>query len=149
MFDASRPLSLEDQEILESIKNKKVIVLLNKSDLKEEIDTNIFKDYEIIKVSMKNDEDINKLINKIKEMFNLSEIEESDYTYLSNSRQISIVKNCVNLSEEIYEANKNKVDVDLIQIDIQRLWEMLGELIGSTYKEEFIDEMFKRFCLGK
>ena len=149
MFDASRPLSIEDQEILESIKNKKVIVLLNKSDLKEEIDTNIFKDYEIIKVSMKNDEDINKLTNKIKEMFNLSEIEESDYTYLSNSRQISIVKNCVNLSEEIYEANKNKVDVDLIQIDIQRLWEMLGELIGSTYKEEFIDEMFKRFCLGK
>ncbi len=149
MFDSSRKLSEEDKEIIESIKDKKTITLINKTDLKQEIDLSMFKKEDIIEISIKNDEGINKLLDKIKEKFNLNEIDTSDYTYLSNSRQISIVKNCVSLSEEIYEANKNKVEVDLIQIDIQRLWEMLGELIGITYKEEFIDEMFKRFCLGK
>ena len=149
MFDGSRSLSEEDNEILNSIKNKKTIILINKSDLKQEIDLSKFNENSIIEISIKNNEGINKLTDKIKEMFNLNELENSDFTYLSNSRQISIVKNCVSLSEEIYEANKNKVDVDLIQIDIQKLWEILGELIGITYKEEFIDEMFKRFCLGK
>ena len=89
------------------------------------------------------------LIEKIKELFNLNQLEEKDFTYLSNSRQISLVKKCVTLAEEIFESNETNIEVDLIQIDIQRLWELLGEIIGVSYKDELLDEIFSKFCLGK
>ena len=69
--------------------------------------------------------------------------------YLSNARQISLVKECLKKAEEIEEENNNGVDVDLIQIDIQNLWETLGEIIGVSYKDELLDEIFSKFCLGK
>ena len=82
-------------------------------------------------------------------MFNLQQIDSGDYTYLSNARQISIVKNAISLTEEIYNSNKLGTPVDLVQIDIQRLWELLGELTGDSYKDELLDEIFSKFCLGK
>ena len=82
-------------------------------------------------------------------MFNFEEMNTSDYTYLSNSRQIAIVKNAISLANEIYESNKKGTLVDLIQIDIQRLWELLGELTGESSSEELLDEIFSKFCLGK
>ena len=82
-------------------------------------------------------------------MFDLEEIENSDYTYLSNARQISIIKECLNIGKEIEKQNELNTPVDLIQIDLQRLWEKLGELTGETYKDELLDEIFSKFCLGK
>ena len=149
LFDGSRELTEEDNEIIESLKNKKAIVLVNKSDLHQIIDLSKLKKFDIINISLKNDNDINKIINKVKEMFNLNQINTGDFTYLSNSRQISIVKRCVDLAKEIYTNNLNRVPVDLIQIDIQNLWEMLGELTGESCKEELLDEIFSKFCLGK
>lgn len=149
LFDSSRPFDEEDLEILNNLKDKKVIVLINKIDLEQKLDITKLKGFNIIQVSIKENKGINELIDKIKEMFNLEEIENSDYTYLSNARQISIIKECLNIGKEIEKQNKLNTPVDLIQIDLQRLWEKLGELTGETYKEELLDEIFSKFCLGK
>ena len=149
IFDGSRELSEEDKEILKSLYNKKSIIIINKTDLPEKIDLSKFDKNNILKISLKNNKDIDKIIEKVKEKFNLNQINTGDFTYLSNSRQISIVKRCVELAKVIYEANENNTPVDLIQIDIQNLWEMLGELTGESYKEELLDEIFSKFCLGK
>ena len=79
----------------------------------------------------------------------MNEIENQDFTYLSNARQISLVKKCVVLANEIYESNKQGTEIDLMQIDIQSLWDLLGEIIGVSYKDELLDEIFSKFCLGK
>lgn len=149
LFDSSRPFDEEDLEILNNLKDKKVIVLINKIDLEQKLDITKLKGFNIIQVSIKENKGINELLDKIKEMFNLEEIENSDYTYLSNARQISIIKECLNIGKEIEKQNKLNTPVDLIQIDLQRLWKKLGELTGETYKEELLDEIFSKFCLGK
>lgn len=149
MFDGSTPLSEEDLKIIDKLKDKKVIVIINKNDLPQKIDESKLKSFDCIKTSIKNNDGINDILNKIKELFNLSELETSDFTYISNARQISLIKDSLKLIEEIEKANQNKVEVDLIQIDLERLWNLLGEIIGDTYKEELLDEIFSKFCLGK
>lgn len=149
IFDGSREFSKEDEDIIEEIKDKKVIALINKDDLDLKIDINRLSSFEKIYTSFKNNKGIKEIYNKIKELFNLEQINQGDYTYLSNSRQISVVKNAIKIANDIYEANSNQVPVDLIQIDIQNLWETLSELTGDSLKEEMLDEIFSKFCLGK
>ena len=81
-------------------------------------------------------------------MFNLGNLELNDYTYLSNSRQIAILKKCLSISKEILKKSDNE-EVDLLEIDIKALWENLGEILGETYKDDLLDEIFSKFCLGK
>ncbi len=149
IFDGSRPLSEEDNKILESLKNKKVIIVLNKVDLPQMIDLKNFSPFSIVETSIINNKGVTDILEKIKELFNLNEIENQDFTYLSNARQISLVKKCVVLANEIYESNKQGTEIDLMQIDIQSLWDLLGEIIGVSYKDELLDEIFSKFCLGK
>ena len=149
IFDGSRHLTEEDEEIIKSLQDKKVIALVNKNDLEQKIEIEKLKDFNIIKTSFINNEGINNIYEEINKMFNLQQIDSGDYTYLSNARQISIVKNAISLTEEIYNSNKLGTPVDLVQIDIQRLWELLGELTGDSYKDELLDEIFSKFCLGK
>ena len=149
LFDGSREFDKEDKEILKEIKGKKAIILINKVDLPQKLDKSEIKDFETIEISVKDNKGINSLIEKIKKLFNLNEIETGDFTYLSNARQISIIKEALALSEEIKSQNEKNTPVDLIQIDIQKIWEKLGELTGDTYKDELLDEIFSKFCLGK
>ena len=149
LFDGSREFDKEDKEILNVIKGKKAIILINKVDLPQKLDKSEIKDFETIEISVKDNKGVNSLIEKIKKLFNLNEIETGDFTYLSNARQISIIKEALALSEEIKSQNEKNTPVDLIQIDIQKLWEKLGELTGDTYKDELLDEIFSKFCLGK
>lgn len=149
LFDISRPFTLEDEAILSSIKAKKSIIILNKTDLPTKIDLNKFTSYNVIKTSVKEDIGKDKLLNMIKELFNLNEIETGDFTYLSNARQISLIKEALKLCLEIKYQNEQNTPVDLIQIDLQNLWEKLGEITGDAYKDELLDEIFSKFCLGK
>jgi len=139
------------KEIIKSIKNKNYIVVLNKIDLDNKInidELDIDKD-KIVKLSIINNEGIEDLKNKIIEMFNLNKLEKQDPTYLSNSRNISILKNCYKRIQDIEEALNNNQTLDIIEMDIKSIWEELGKINGTTYEEELLDEMFKRFCLGK
>lgn len=149
LFDISRPFTLEDEAILSSIKAKKSIIILNKTDLPTKIDLNKFTSYNVIKTSVKEDIGKDELLNMIKELFSLNEIETGDFTYLSNARQISLIKEALKLCLEIKYQNEQNTPVDLIQIDLQNLWEKLGEITGDAYKEELLDEIFSKFCLGK
>ena len=149
LFDISRPFTLEDEAILSSIKAKKSIIILNKTDLPTKIDLNKFTSYNVIKTSVKEDIGKEDLLNMIKELFSLNEIETGDFTYLSNARQISLIKETLKLCLEIKYQNEQNTPVDLIQIDLQNLWEKLGEITGDAYKDELLDEIFSKFCLGK
>lgn len=149
IFDGSKPLTKDDLDILKEIENKKSIIIINKEDLPMQIEKEKFSRYKTLQISIKENKGINDIIEEIKSLFNLNELETQDFTYLSNARQINLIKNCLSLSEEINKQNEKNTPVDLIQIDIQRLWEKLGELTGESYKEELLDEIFSKFCLGK
>ena len=147
VLDNSRKLSKEDEEIFENIRDKKILIIVNKSDESNKLDISKFKNYEIIYTSTKEDNGIESLKNKIIEMFNLGNLELNDYTYLSNSRQISILKESMNIANDVLK--KSNEEVDLLEIDIKLLWEKLGEILGETYKDDLLDEIFSKFCLGK
>lgn len=149
IFDGSKPLTKDDLDILKEIENKKSIIIINKEDLPMKIEKEKFSRYKTLQISIKENKGINDIIEEIKSLFNLNELETQDFTYLSNARQINLFKNCLSLSEEIDKQNEKNTPVDLIQIDIQRLWEKLGELTGESYKDELLDEIFSKFCLGK
>lgn len=149
IFDGSKPLTKDDLDILKEIENKKSIMIINKEDLPMQIEKEKFSRYKTLQISIKENKGINDIIEEIKSLFNLNELETQDFTYLSNARQINLIKNCLSLSEEINKQNEKNTPVDLIQIDIQRLWEKLGELTGESYKDELLDEIFSKFCLGK
>lgn len=149
IFDGSKPLTKDDLDILKEIENKKSIIIINKEDLPMQIEKEKFSRYKTLQISIKENKGINDIIEEIKSLFNLNELETQDFTYLSNARQINLIKNCLSLSEEINKQNEKNTPVDLIQIDIQRLWEKLGELTGESYKDELLDEIFSKFCLGK
>jgi len=138
-------------ELSTKLVDKKYLVLINKTDLETKLDiTKLNIDpTKIINLSIINNQGIDELKDKITELFKLNELETQDPTYLSNTRSISILKNCLKKVEEIEESLKNNLPIDMIELDIKAIWEELGKINGSTYEEELLDEMFKRFCLGK
>ena len=146
ILNNNEELTKEDQELLEKTKNKKRIIVVNKKDLNKKLNIN---DKDIVYTDTVSLEGIDELKNKIKELFNLEEIATSDYNVLTNQRQISIVKECLKMIDEIKESLDNQVEIDLLEMDLKKVWEKLGELIGETYSEELLDELFSRFCLGK
>ena len=151
MLNNNEELTDDIKELLERIKEKKYLVLINKIDLENKLNRKELKvdPNRIIELSITEDKGIDELKNKITEMFNLSEIETKDPTYLSNSRSISILKRCLKRVEDIEQSLINNMPIDMIELDIKNIWEELGTINGSTYEEELLDEMFSRFCLGK
>ena len=146
----SNELNLEEKKIIEK-NSKKVIVVVNKNDLPQKIkfDELNKRNINYVKISIKNNEGIEELLNLIKEKFDIDNINNSDFTYLSNSRQISLLKKSINIIKEIEKSIQKNVPIDLIEVDIRHLWDTLGEITGETYKDELLDEIFSNFCLGK
>ena len=151
MLNNNEEISDDLIELSTKLVDKKYLVLVNKIDLERILDLdklNIDKD-RVVNLSIINNQGIEELKEKITELFKLNELETGDPTYLSNTRSISILKNCLKKVEEIEESLKNNLPIDMIELDIKAIWEELGKINGSTYEEELLDEMFKRFCLGK
>ena len=142
-------LSDYDKELLDKVKGRNSIVVINKCDLDRKIDVSLIDNDNVIEINTVEFDKIDVLKDKIKEMFNLDMIEQSDYTYLSNIRQISLAKECLEILSEVENAVNREDPVDLIEIDIKRIWTKLGEIIGDTYSDELIDQLFSQFCLGK
>ncbi len=133
--------------VLDKIKNKNNIVIVNKIDLDNKLDKKILDNY--IELSVKDDIGIDKLRNKIKEMFNLDMIDKGDFTYLSSARSIALVRSALNSLESVNDGIKNNMPIDMVEIDLKQVWSILGEIIGETYSDELIDQLFSQFCLGK
>ena len=151
MLNNNEELSDDLKTLLKKVKEKNYLILINKVDLDSklnrdelEVDSN-----RIIEMSITENKGIEELKERIIELFNLNEIETNDPTYLSNSRSISIIKKCLKKVEEVEKAVEENMPIDMIELDIKYIWEELGKINGSTYEEELLDEMFKRFCLGK
>lgn len=149
VFSNNEKLTDEDKKLLEYTKEKKRIIVINKIDLENNLDISNLKNERIVKISALKDSGIENLKNEINDMFNLEEINLGDFTYLSNSRQISLVKKAVEISKNLEDALNNDVPIDLLEIDIKEICEILGEIIGESYDDKLIDTLFSNFCLGK
>ena len=151
IFDISKELSKEDFEILEILKNKNSIIVLNKNDLKEKINFEDLKKIKrpIIKISTKNREGIEKIYEEIESIFKLNEIAKSGEIVVSNIRHKEIILNALNCILRAKKSLKEKLPIDMISADIKQILEELGKITGETVTEDIIKEIFSKFCLGK
>ena len=149
VLDSSRELDKEDKEIIDAIKNKKSIVILNKIDLDNKIDESILNNFEnIIKISAKEDIGIDGLKNEIKNMFFSGKI-DSESLIISNSRhKQALIRAGENCNEALMRLNNNEY-LDLISIFVTAALKALGEITGSELEEDLVNKIFKEFCCGK
>ncbi|MED3661613.1 tRNA uridine-5-carboxymethylaminomethyl(34) synthesis GTPase MnmE [Ureibacillus sp. FSL K6-8385] len=153
VLNGSEPLTKEDENLFETIKDMNFIVVINKMDLPQKIDLEKVKELangrRIVATSLLKEEGVDELEEAIAELFFEGQIESDDLTYVSNARHISILEQALKAIEDAIESAKAGVPVDIIQIDVTRTWELLGEIIGDTVHESLIDQLFSQFCLGK
>ncbi|MCT8977611.1 tRNA uridine-5-carboxymethylaminomethyl(34) synthesis GTPase MnmE [Clostridium sp. CX1] len=151
MLDLSRELDEEDREIIDNIKDKKYIVLLNKSDLNGKIDKDDLKGLNsqyVIQTSAKTGEGLEMLKDCIKELFFRGEVKSNEVIITNTRHKEALIKareHCI----QGLEALRNTSAIDLASIDIRNAWSSLGEITGETLEEDIIDKIFSEFCLGK
>ena len=153
IFDNTKQLENEDKQILELIKDKKVIIVLNKIDERESNleNINIIKDMKkpIIKVSAKNKEGLNELYEQIVKMFSLQEIEMEKGDIITNIRHKNQIKKAIEAIKESKRGIEQEVPIDVIAISIKQVLEELSAITGENVSEDIISEIFSKFCLGK
>ena len=142
-------LNEEELDFIKNINNVKKIILINKDDLSSNIDISKLDGETIIYGNTVNANGLDNLKNKIIEMFNINQIKQKNYNFLSNARQIALVKQAKNSIDSALISVDNLVPLEMIAVDIKNAFDILGEIIGVTYKDELLDELFKNFCLGK
>ena len=153
IFDASKEIDEEDLEVINFIKNKKAIIILNKMDLKAKIDENNENlkkiSGNIIKMSALKNIGIDKLYEKITEMFNLNEINLDNENVITNVRQKNLITKAIENVKKAKETNEQKMPIDIVAIFIKDILEDLGKITGEVVTEDIIEEIFANFCLGK
>ncbi|EGQ3273031.1 tRNA uridine-5-carboxymethylaminomethyl(34) synthesis GTPase MnmE [Staphylococcus pseudintermedius] len=153
VLNYNEPLTEDDRKLYEVIKNEDAIVIINKTDLEQRLDLaeveTMVGDMPIIQTSMLQQQGIDELEIQIRDLFFGGEVQSQDMTYVSNSRHISLLKQAKNAIQDAIDAAEMGVPMDMVQIDLTRTWEILGEIIGESASEELIDQLFSQFCLGK
>ena len=152
IFNNNDELTEEDKEIFNYVKqtNKPIIIIINKIDLESKLNKEIFSnDYKTVEISTKTKEGISNLKEAIKEMFNLEKIITDDINYSFNSRGIGLLEKSKDKIIAAIDAINDNFPIDIVELEIKSAWEILGEIIGETYTEELLDNLFSRFCLGK
>ena len=153
LLNASEPLTTEDIELLQLTQDKKRIIVLNKMDLEPKLDLNELYQYvdkaEVLKTSVLKNEGIRELEEHIATLF-YGGIENSQTTVLvTNARHIALLEQAKAALEAVLTGLDQELPVDLVQIDMTRAWELLGEITGDSYQDELLDQLFSQFCLGK
>ena len=149
LLNASEPLSEQDEALLALTQETNRIILLNKTDLPEKIDLSKLPD-DIIKISVLKDTNIDKIEDRINTLFfDNAGIVEQDATYLSNSRHIALIEQALASLDAVNDGLDMGMPVDLVQVDMTRTWEVLGEITGDSAPDELITQLFSQFCLGK
>ena len=153
IFDSTKELTKEDLEILNIAKNKKSIIILNKIDLETKIDENNEKIKQtsdnIIKISALNNIGIEKLYEKISELFNLNEINLDNKSIITNIRHKNLISKSIEDVKKTKETINNKMPLDIIAIFIKDILSDLSNITGEEVSEDIINEIFSKFCLGK
>lgn len=148
VLDASSPLTPKDLELLELSSATNRIILLNKTDLPEKIELEKLPE-DFIRISALKNENLDAIEKQIRALFFSGEIEAKDATTLSNARHIGLVEQALDALKEANRGLAMGLPVDLIQVDITRCWQLLGEITGEAAPDELITQLFSQFCLGK
>lgn len=153
VLDSSKEIEQEDLNILEHIKDKKVLVIINKTDLDKKINDKIVKELienvKIIKTSIKNNEGLKDIENAIEDMFIKGNIKQNGSNTVNNIRHKTLLNQAKSSISDGIEQIKNIVPLEIVEIDINESYRTLGEIIGETVDDEIIDRVFSKFCLGK
>lgn len=153
IFDVSKSLDKEDIQIIDLLKGKKVIILLNKIDLDYKLDTSIindtFTDKNIIEVSIIQNKGLKEIEEAILNMFFDGEIQVSNTTMITNIRHRDLLVKARNNIQNGIQDIKNGVALDATEIDLRNAFNQLGEIIGESIEEDVLDKIFKDFCIGK
>ena len=148
VLDGSEPINEQDKEILNEIKNKCHLTIINKIDLEQKINLGEVDD-NVLFISTKNNNTIKELENKILETLNLNNLFNKDITYISNARQLEKINFAIKALDEALTTIENEATIDFVDIDIRKAWLYLGEIVGQTSTDNLLDELFSKFCLGK
>ena len=149
VVNGNQELTESEQDILENIKQKEYIIVINKSDLEHKINLEEKDDSRIVWISAKENKGIEELKQKIKKLFELEKLETTDLNYLSSARSIGILEQVLEAIKEIENGVNNNIPIDIIELDIKNAWNLLGTITGESYEEELLDKLFSQFCLGK
>ena len=149
VLNASEPLTDQDRQLLEISQDSNRIILLNKVDLPEKIEIDQLPE-DHIKISVLKNQNIDQIEERINALFfENAGLVEQDATYLSNARHISLIEKAVESLQAVNEGLALGMPVDLLQVDLTRTWEILGEITGDAAPDELITQLFSQFCLGK
>ena len=152
VIDSSTALDDSDFEIMEILKDKKAVVLLNKSDLavvtsKEDVEK--YLDKTIIPISAKENTGITELENTIKEMFFHGEVSFNDEVYITNIRQKNSLQEALDSLHLVVRSIEDEMPEDFYSIDLMNAYESLGRMIGESIEDDLVNEIFSKFCMGK
>jgi tRNA modification GTPase len=153
VLNSADPLTIEDENLFKAVEGMDVIVIVNKTDLPQKIDMNRVTElsggHKLVTTSLLEDRGIDELEEAISSLFFSGTIEAGDLTYVSNTRHIALLTQALQAIEEVIEGIEMGTPIDIVQIDLTRAWEFLGEIIGDSVNESLIDQLFSQFCLGK
>lgn len=152
LIDASQELTDEDKALIDETKDKKRIIILNKSDLGQKLTVDQMKQMtgsEVISTSILKEKNLDQLEEVISKLF-FSGIENSnDQVMVTNQRQTSLLQKAKKELQDVVQAVNDGVPVDIAQIDFTGAWDTLGEITGESAPDELITTLFSQFCLGK
>ena len=149
VLNSAEKLTDQDRTLLEISQNSNRLILLNKTDLPEQIETEQLPE-DCIKISVIKNQNIDVIEERINKLFfDNAAIVEKDATYLSNARHISLIEKALKSLQAVNDGLELGMPVDLLQVDMTRTWEILGEITGDAAPDELITQLFSQFCLGK
>ena len=153
VFDSSVPLNDEEREILNLLKHKKSIIVLNKTDLKQIVNNECKEiqdvNTEVINISLKNKEGLEKIYESLVKMFNLNQINLDNELTITNIRHQELINKAIESTRMALNDLNNSMPIDIISINIKEILEHLGEITGDNVSEDIIKSIFAKFCLGK
>ena len=149
LLNNNEKLTNDDITLIDKMRDKTTIFIINKNDLETKINIDNLNIQNIISINTIDNKGIEILKNKIKELFKVDKITNSDSIYITNLRQINKIKESYNILLEIETAISDNLELDMIEILLKEIWNNLGLIIGESYDEELLDELFKNFCVGK
>ncbi len=152
VVDSSTPLDENDKKIMEMIKDRTALVLLNKSDLDTVTTEDMIASHlnqKIIKVSMKENQGVDELENAIKELFFHGKVELNDEVYITNARHKAALSNAKDSLNMVLDSIAMEMPEDFYSIDLMNTYEELGNILGESLGEDLVNEIFSKFCTGK
>lgn len=149
ILNGNEEISEEEFELLQEIKEKNYIIVINKNDLLQKLKLEQLDSNRTVFINTITPNGIDPLKEKMIELFHLEQVEMKDPSYLTNARSIALLKQAKQSLSGAYDALKNGTPVDLVEIDIKSTWDILGEIIGETYQDALVEQLFSQFCLGK